>query len=441
MLLTKVLNQQLVKSIMVKSMQVLIPISGYTDFFKKNDNYFPKPLIDVAGSPMIERVVENIKDEFDDPHFIFIVDRSDVIQFSLDSTLRLLGGINTKIIERSAKTSGALCSCLLGIDSLDLNSPLVIVNSDQVIENGIKDSISLFQSQECSAGVITFKSIHPRWSYVVEDNTGLVVQAVEKKVVSRNAIAGFYYFKSADGFIEAAKNVIIKNAELDGLFYISSALNELILAGEKVCQYKIDSKYYHSFYAPSKVDDFARSITIQKDNSYSSDQTSINLIIPAAGKGSRFSIAGWKKPKPFIDVNGKMMIEHVINNLISTKTRVTVLLNKNHIDEHPNIINKMNSYNAKIVPVDQVTEGTACTVLLARSNFQDNNLLLVANSDQLVDFDVNEYLNDCITRDLDGSILVFRDPSRNPKWSFAKIDSNGLVTEVAEKNQYLIWLQ
>ena len=57
----------------------------------------------------------------------------------------------------------------------------------------------------------------------------------------------------------------------------------------------------------------------------------------------------------------------------------------------------------------------------------------MANSDQLVDFDVNEYLNDCITRDLDGSILVFRDPSRNPKWSFAKIDSNGLVTEVAEK--------
>ena len=85
------------------------------------------------------------------------------------------------------------------------------------------------------------------------------------------------------------------------------------------------------------------------------------------------------------------------------------------------------------VSVDKLTEGTACTVLLARKVYDNDNPMMVANSDQLVDFSVTDYINDCIDRNLDGSILVFRDPSMDPKWSFAKLDDEGLVTEVAEK--------
>ena len=86
-----------------------------------------------------------------------------------------------------------------------------------------------------------------------------------------------------------------------------------------------------------------------------------------------------------------------------------------------------------ILPVKQLTEGTACTVLLARKTFDNDNPLMVANSDQLVDFEVADYLQDCRDRGLDGSILVFRDPARDPKWSFARLDDEGLVQEVAEK--------
>jgi dTDP-glucose pyrophosphorylase len=87
----------------------------------------------------------------------------------------------------------------------------------------------------------------------------------------------------------------------------------------------------------------------------------------------------------------------------------------------------------RVKPVAALTEGTASTVLLARPVFDNDQPMMVANSDQLVDFDVNAYIDDCFSRRLDGSILVFRDPEMDPKWSFVKLDKDGLVTEVAEK--------
>ncbi|MNE15375.1 hypothetical protein D3C80_1082820 [compost metagenome] len=83
--------------------------------------------------------------------------------------------------------------------------------------------------------------------------------------------------------------------------------------------------------------------------------------------------------------------------------------------------------------MDRLTEGTACTILLARQAFDAPAPLLVANSDQYVEFDVDAFVKDCHDRGLDGSILVFRDPHKDPKWSFARIGSDNLVLEVAEK--------
>ena len=86
-----------------------------------------------------------------------------------------------------------------------------------------------------------------------------------------------------------------------------------------------------------------------------------------------------------------------------------------------------------IVPVDQLTEGSVCTILLARNEIDRNAPLLIANCDQIVDFDCSEFIDDCIERKLDGSILVFREPGRSPKWSYAKTDDQQIVREVREK--------
>lgn len=159
----------------------------------------------------------------------------------------------------------------------------------------------------------------------------------------------------------------------------------------------------------------------------------INVVIPAAGKGSRFSQAGWKKPKPFIDVNGLPMISRVIKNVTPEDSFVNLLFNVNDIENNQSIVNALSKSSQSIIKVDKITEGTACTVLLAREQINNDRPLLIANSDQLVDFNVNNFIKDCYQRNLDGSILVFKDIYKDPKWSFAKINKAGHVEEVAEK--------
>jgi dTDP-glucose pyrophosphorylase len=127
------------------------------------------------------------------------------------------------------------------------------------------------------------------------------------------------------------------------------------------------------------------------------------------------------------------MLDHVIKNVAPAGASVTMLLRADHMEAQPAIVHRFEKAGVDILPVDKLTEGTACTVLLARKVFDNDRPMMVANSDQLVDFDVTDYVQDCLDRNLDGSILVFRDPSKNPKWSFARTDKMGLVTEVAEK--------
>ncbi len=415
-------------------MQILIPITGSSSFFPKEDFYFPKPLLDVAGRPMIEVVVRQLKRQLQGAEFIFVIDPEDAREFSLDQTLKMLIGDNVEIIEKPSQTSGALCSCLLAVDTLDANEPLIIANSDQLIDGELSRLINTFSNSNCQAGVITFESVHPRWSYVVCDEQGGVVQTFEKKVASRSAIAGLYYFSSASIFLESAKRVLLSDAKVDGAFFISSALNEIILEGGRVLHLPIESDTYHSFYAPSKIADFERSSFAKEIRKGSLAKNTVNVIIPAAGEGSRFAKAGWKKPKPFIDVGGKPMLQHVISNVYSAESNVTLLLRQSHLEAYPEIADCLQESGHRIISVSKLTEGTASTVLLARESFDNSQPMMVVNSDQVVDFDVQDFVKDCIERKLDGSILVFRDPSMDPEWSFAKVDDKtSLVIEVAEK--------
>ena len=161
----------------------------------------------------------------------------------------------------------------------------------------------------------------------------------------------------------------------------------------------------------------------------------INIVIPMAGAGSRFSQAGYQKPKPFIDVAGKPMIVRVLENLAYPDARYILIARKEHIDAEPALVKEIEqTYNATFIPIDKLTEGTACTVLYARKYINNTTPLLIANSDQIVDTNIAEFINDCAGRNLDGSILTFIDSHRDPKWSYAKLNTSNLVTEVREKN-------
>lgn len=160
----------------------------------------------------------------------------------------------------------------------------------------------------------------------------------------------------------------------------------------------------------------------------------INIVIPMAGLGSRFSEAGFEKPKPFIDVLGRPMIEHVIENLDYPDANFILIARKEHLEIEKDLVDKIKQqHNVTFIGIDKLTEGTACTVLYAKELIDNDDMLLIANSDQIVDVDIRNFIDDCVNRGLDGSILTFNDVERNPKWSFALTDTNGFVTSVKEK--------
>lgn len=160
----------------------------------------------------------------------------------------------------------------------------------------------------------------------------------------------------------------------------------------------------------------------------------INIVIPMAGQGSRFAKAGYEKPKPFIDVDGKPMIVRVLENLAYPDARYILIARHEHIEKEAELVAQIEKeFNAIFIPINKLTEGTACTVLYARKYINNDEQLLIANSDQIVDMNIADFIDDCKDRNLDGSILTFIDHYKDPKWSFAKLDENSLVTEVKEK--------
>ncbi len=414
-------------------MNILIPIAGQDTLFKPEDYAFPKPLIDIAGKPMIEHTIVALKNIYPKPKLTFVVQEELCRQYSLEGVLKLLAkGHEYRIVKLDAPTKGAVCSCLMAIEHIKPDEELVIVNSDQVIRSDLNIAIADFRKRELDTALLTFDSTHPRWSYVRTQDDGEVIEASEKKVISNLAIAGFYYFKKGSDFIEAAQSVLLNGMEVKGAYYISQVVNEVVLAGKKVSHYNIPASSYFNLYSPQKVSEYEEMLRRERIERGRINDRPV-LLVPAAGEGSRFAKAGFRKPKPFIDVAGTPMIERVLENLKYKEMRTVIVARSSHLAQESEMVDWFDSNGIKLAHCDKLTEGTACTVLLAREHIDLDAPLIIANSDQIVDFDIEAFVRDCLDRGLDGSILCFKDSERNPKWSFAKTTANGLVEEVKEK--------
>ena len=234
---------------------VLLPAMGASTFYK--DSFFPKQLYEIAGKTMIELVVENYKD-LDPKQYVFVFSEEDCLKFHLDASAKILSPAS-QVIKLRNQTAGALCTCLMAIEYIDDDMPLIIANADQIILADYRDVVKHFDDNNDDAGVITFPSIHPRWSYACKKGDE-VIEVAEKRPLSKNAIAGFYYFKKGSDFIKAAQRAILKKNSLEGKYYISSSINEMILDDKKIGFYDIENEQYRSFYSPAKVKEYEDSL-------------------------------------------------------------------------------------------------------------------------------------------------------------------------------------
>ena len=157
----------------------------------------------------------------------------------------------------------------------------------------------------------------------------------------------------------------------------------------------------------------------------------MNVLIPMAGAGSRFANAGYTFPKPLIEVDGKPMIQVVVENL-NIEANYTFIVQKEHYEKYSlQYLLNLIAPNCNIVQVDGLTEGAACTTLLAKEFIDNDAPLVMANSDQFVEWNSNECLYAFNADGIDGGIVSFK--ATHPKWSYAKVGDDGFVSEVAEK--------
>jgi dTDP-glucose pyrophosphorylase len=243
---------------------IVILMGGSSSSFFDEGHKFCKPLIEVGEDMIIEAVVNNLN-QIIEPHdrIIFIIKQEDNEKFHLKNVIKLLAP-DSEVVELKYDTDGAACSALLASEYIEDDEELLIVNGDQIIEYDLKKVRDVFAKKEYDAGVITFDSVHPRWSYVVVNDDNEVIEVSEKTPISNHATAGFYYYKKGKFFLEGAQAMIIKGASVDGIYYVCPVFNQLVLKGKKITTFNISAEKYHSLMSPNLVNSYIKYLETKK---------------------------------------------------------------------------------------------------------------------------------------------------------------------------------
>jgi len=240
-------------------MSVLIPMAGAGSRFEKAGYTFPKPLIEVHGKPMIQVVVENLNI---DARHIFIVQKSHYEKYNLKYLLNLIAP-KCKIVQVDGVTEGAACTTLLAKKYIDNDEPLLIANSDQYIE---WDSNEFMYSMgdKVDGGILTFKSCHPRWSFVRLNEDGFVIEVAEKRVISTEATCGIYHWARGSDYVKYAERMIGNDTRVNGEFYVAETYNEALLDRKKIKPYHLSAGAMHGIGTPEDLAEFQNYININK---------------------------------------------------------------------------------------------------------------------------------------------------------------------------------
>jgi HAD superfamily hydrolase (TIGR01509 family) len=220
-------------------LNVLIPMAGAGSRFQQAGYTFPKPLIDVKGKPMIQTVIENLNVE---ANFIFVVQKEHREKYNLDTLLNLITP-NCKIVEVNELTEGAACTTLLAKEYINNDCPLLMANSDQFAEWDSNEFMYKMVEQNVDAGILSFKSIHPKWSFAKINEFGYVTEVAEKKPISDIATVGIYYWAKGSDYVKYAQQMISKNIRVNNEFYVCPVFNEAIKDNKKIKTFNIEKMW------------------------------------------------------------------------------------------------------------------------------------------------------------------------------------------------------
>ena len=215
---------------------------------------YPPCLTEFNGQPLIQRLLLHCG-PLRPSRLIVVFSAQQVRDHHLDRVTTLLWpGAMVLSVDQ---TRGAACTALLACGHIDDDEELLIVNGNELLDTDFASIVADFRARRLDAGTAVFQSVHPRYSYVRVDAQDLVVEASEKVPVSTNATAGFYWVARGSDFVRAAKNLVRKDASVNGDFYICPSLNELVLEHRRVGIHPVDSSRYHPLKTTRQIEQFA----------------------------------------------------------------------------------------------------------------------------------------------------------------------------------------
>lgn len=223
-------------------MQILF-LMGATTLKTKEDSY-PMYLSEIDNEIILERQISYCN-KLEPRNYIFCLKKEDIHQFHVDSILNQIAP-NNKIIAVNGETKGALCTGLLAMEYIDSDEELILMAIDDFIDDPTIEILNFFRNQNADVGLVSFNSVYPRYSFARIDGDKKVIEVAEKNPISHNALVSFYYFKKGIEFVESALSVIRKDNPITGQFYLSQAVNEMILKQKNVVMCKVSNEKFHS---------------------------------------------------------------------------------------------------------------------------------------------------------------------------------------------------
>ncbi len=206
-------------------MNVLILAAGET--VHDGNEPYPVWLSEADGQLMLERQIKALS-HLNPNRYVVCIRASDNTAHHVGDILAMIEP-KAVVVDIKRETAGAACTALLAIGKMAFDEELVIVNATDQHHVDFAEIVARFRESGADGGVLTFDSLHPRYSYVRLDGDENVVEVAEKRPISRTANAGFYWLRNAGEFFQALKDMILKDAQVNGRFYVAPALNELIL--------------------------------------------------------------------------------------------------------------------------------------------------------------------------------------------------------------------
>ena len=430
----------------MKNIQLIIPMSGIGKRFIDAGYKDPKPLIEIDGYPIIKHIIDLFPGVTD---VSFICNEKHIKDTNMKYILESISP-GCKIYEVSNENRKGPVDAVYQIkDKIKDDCEVIVSYCDYGTNWDFEKFIDTMRSSQFDGGIPCYTGFHPHmlgsdnYAFCKEENN-ILIEIKEKEPFTDNkmneyASNGTYYFKSGTILKKYFKELIELDINLNGEFYVSLVYNLLVRDGLRVNIFEIQNMLQWGTPYDLEIyrgwsNYFKRNI----DNRVINNPKNTTLILPMAGKGSRFSENGYDVPKPLLDIDGEIMVVNAVNCLPKSLNNIFICLEE-HLDKYDMKRKLIEEFNADIIPISETTSGQACTceIGIKRTNIDLENPIMISACDNGVSYNKDKYLEILNDESIDVIVWSFRNNQTsklNPNmYAWLDVDKDGIIKHVSCK--------